>query len=392
MGERTHPDNCLWIFCCCGCLPIIGIIKGTIIVAPIFIISLLGFTGVAIILLPHDIFLTYKAICKTSIIGINLKILCMLLLPIALISWPILVALASTFYGILYGLFGPTIYTFDSDYNLLCGGMGKIFEDTCEFIGEFWDFNYNAYFNYLSEMQTRKVDNPFDINIIQIIIGLILAGYGSVVGTIVSSLLWFIKLFPSIYRLYAFLFEEYCGINGGLEMLMYSILFLIAFSLIPAAGVLAILGYIGYGFYGGIYCAIEGYKHNIGRGIISIWNTIYDIDTLSNSLIFGRECSCFPDCKEKCLKKDKPNPDNKKKKNDNEKNEPSESNKNNSAKENLIVNQNQENQDNSDINEKEKEENTNLNEEEKQENIKINAEENQENTYLKVDENQENIK
>ena len=367
MGERTHPDNCLWIFCCCGCLPIIGIIKGTIIVAPIFIISLLGFTGVAIILLPHDIFLTYKAICKTSIIGINLKILCLLLLPIALISWPILVALASTFYGILYGLFGPTFYTFDSDYNLLYGGMGKIFEDTCKFIGDFWDFNYNTYFNYLS--QTRKVDNPFDINIIQIIIGLILAGYGSVVGTIVSSLLWFIKLFPSIYRLYAFLFERYCDL-GGLEMLMFSILFLIAFFLIPAAGVLALLAYIGYGFYGGINCAIEGYKHNIGRGIISIWNTIYDIDTLSNSLIFERECSCFPNCKEKCLKKDKPKPDNKKKKNDNEKNKPSESNENDSAKENLIVNQNQENKDNSHINEKEKEENTNLKVDENQENIK----------------------
>ncbi len=246
MGDRTHPDNCLWIFCCCGCLPIIGIIKGTIIVAPIFIISLLGFTGVAIILLPHDIFLTYKAICKTSIIGINLKILCLLLLPIALISWPILVALASTFYGILYGLFGPTFYTFDSDYNLLYGGMGKIFEDTCKFIGDFWDFNYNTYFNYLSEMQTRKVDNPFDISIIQIIIGLILAGYGSLVGVIVCSLLWIIKLIPCIYRLYYYLFKIYCEFDR-LEILLYSLLFLFSIALTPAVGVLTILGYIGYG-------------------------------------------------------------------------------------------------------------------------------------------------
>ena len=73
MKERTHPDNGLWILCCCGCLPVLGMIKGIIIVFPIFLISLIGFTGVAIVLLPHDVFLTYKAICKTSIIGINIK-------------------------------------------------------------------------------------------------------------------------------------------------------------------------------------------------------------------------------------------------------------------------------------------------------------------------------
>ena len=52
MGERIQPNNCIWICCCCGCLPVLGIIKGIIIVGPIFIISLFCYTGITIIVLP----------------------------------------------------------------------------------------------------------------------------------------------------------------------------------------------------------------------------------------------------------------------------------------------------------------------------------------------------
>ena len=119
MGERTHPDDILWLACCCGCLPILGIIKGAIIVGPITIISLFGFTGIAIILLPHDVYLTYKALLKTSLIGKNLKMMGMLLLPFALLGWPILIAFSSSIFGILYGLFCPVVRTFDSDYDII---------------------------------------------------------------------------------------------------------------------------------------------------------------------------------------------------------------------------------------------------------------------------------
>ena len=330
MNERTHPNDYIWICCCCGCLPLLGIIKGIIIVVPIFIISLFGFTGAAIILLPHDIFLTYKALCKTSVIGINLKIMAMLLLPIALFSWPIFVAFGGSLFGIIYGLFCPTVRTFDYRYNLIYGGIVDVFEDTLYYIDKFWDFNYESYFNYLSDIETRKVDNPFDISIIQIIIGLILAGHGSVVGVIVCSLLWIIKLIPCIYRLYYYLFKNYCELKG-LDMLLYSLLFLIAIALIPAVGVLTILGYISYGLYGGIFCAIEGYKHNIGRGIISIWIYLRTCDYQTNKWIFNCEYSCIPDCNDNCLKKDNPNEDVTPEKEPNEKD---------SASENLITEEN----------------------------------------------------
>ncbi len=42
-----------------------------------------------------------------------------LLLPIAFVAWPILVAFVGSLFGIFYGLFCPTIRTFDSEYDII---------------------------------------------------------------------------------------------------------------------------------------------------------------------------------------------------------------------------------------------------------------------------------
>ena len=284
MGERTHPDDLLWLACCCGCLPILGIIKGAIIVGPITIISLFGFTGIAIILLPHDVYLTYKALLKTSLIGKNLKMMGMLLLPFALLGWPILIAFASSIFGILYGLFCPVVRTFDSDYDIIFGGFADVFIDTFKFIGEFWDFNYVSVFTYLFEIENKKSDQPFDISISQMIIGLLLASYGSIVGISILTLMWLIKLIPAIYRMYLELFKAFCKLEGY-QMIMLSIFFIIAMALIPFIGLLAILYFISQGLFGGIYCAIEGYKYNISHGLKSIWSTISKVNDQTDRLI-----------------------------------------------------------------------------------------------------------
>ena len=299
MGKRIYKDNLLWIFCCCGGLPLLGIIKGIIIVIPILLISTFGFTWVAIILLPHDIVLTYRALFKTSIIGINLKILGMLILPIALIAWPIFVFFISYIFGFFYGLFCPTIKTFDTKYDLLFGGFVDVFEDVFGYIKKFWKFNYDSFFAHLREIENRKTEEPFDISFIRIIICLIIAIYGSIVGIVVFFLMWVIKLIPAIFRLYKILFEKYGNLEA-LEKLAFLILFIIAIILVPVIGILTIFAYIGYGFFGGINCAIEGYKYNLGRGIISIFNYIHKIDSWTNEIIFHKSFSCFPECEDDC--------------------------------------------------------------------------------------------
>ena len=206
---RTHTDNICWVCCCCGCLPIIGLIKGAILVGPILVTSIISFTGCAIILLPHDIFLSYKALIKTSLIGINLKIMGMLLLPIAIAFWPVLVIFGSILFGFFFGLFFPVLETFDEECNLIYGGFYETFKETFKIVKSFWKYNYHHYFDYLGDIENRDCDDPFEINIIQIIIGIILTGYGITIGIIVFTLMWFIKLFPSIYRMYSLMFRYY---------------------------------------------------------------------------------------------------------------------------------------------------------------------------------------
>ncbi|ORX79173.1 hypothetical protein BCR32DRAFT_328227 [Anaeromyces robustus] len=221
-----------------------------------------------------------------------------LLLPIALIAWPILVAFSSILFGIIYSIFSPIQKTFVDDISLFFGGFVEPFEDLWHYICKFWKFNYHSYFAYLFEIEERRVDEPFDINIIQIIIGLLLACYGSVVGIIIFVPLWLIKFIPLTIRLYYILINLYIKEFSLTEKLLFSIFFLVAMVLIPVIGVSSILFFIGTALFGGIMCAIEGYKYNNIRGLISIWFIIYYIDVSTNYFIYRKDYSCFPDCED----------------------------------------------------------------------------------------------
>ena len=102
-------------------------------------------------------------------------------------------------------------------------------------------------------------------------------------------------------------FAMYCEMECY-KIFMYLIFFIIGLSLVPAGGVLCIFVYIVSGLYGGLLCAIEGYKYNVGRGIVSIWETIYRVDSFSNEVIFCNNSSCFPDCKDTCKTEKKKKP------------------------------------------------------------------------------------
>ena len=74
--------------------------------------SLLHFipiTFIAIILLPHDIVLTYYFVYKTLLIGPNLKLLPILLLPVPLMLWPGLLCVSSFLFGFFYGFGFPIL-------------------------------------------------------------------------------------------------------------------------------------------------------------------------------------------------------------------------------------------------------------------------------------------
>jgi hypothetical protein len=50
---RIKDGNCLWVLCCCGCLPIIGIIKGALVLPFGAVLAVVPCTLAAIVMLPH---------------------------------------------------------------------------------------------------------------------------------------------------------------------------------------------------------------------------------------------------------------------------------------------------------------------------------------------------
>ena len=91
----------------------------------------------------------------------------------------------------------------------------------------------------MKDIENRECDDTFDINFIQIFVGVILTGYGAIIGVIVFTLIWILKLFPSIYKIYYVIFKMYCDLKCY-EIFMYLIFFTIGVCLVPVVRILEI--------------------------------------------------------------------------------------------------------------------------------------------------------
>lgn len=282
---RVQADNWLWVICCCGCLPIIGLVKGLICAGPVALIYMLGCTFTAIIMLPHDIYYTYYTILSTKKIGPNLTILGLLLLPIPLLIWPVLVLLCSTISGFSVGLFSPIADTFNDRYELFCGGITNAFERAFTHVKDFWRFNANSYFSYLAEIRDYKLgigEKPFDISIIQLIVGTIVGTTGSIFDGICFSFIAVIYFIPMLFTGYSKLWKQFCDYISRfkahcLEFVWFCILFpsfILANALMP--GLVAILSCIIIiaGLFMGLSSAVKAYEDGIPAAFEFMWDNV----------------------------------------------------------------------------------------------------------------------
>jgi len=235
-------------------------------------------------MLPHDVFLTYRAVIGTGLIGPNLKVLTMLVLPIALVLWPFIVALVSSIIAIIWPIYIAQLATFDSDENVCFGGC--LFDNNGSFPAlrnavnatrDYWHFNYHSVFDYLLDIRSARSQNPFDIEIFSVIVGTVQAIICSSWLIVVSTILLAIKGVFIIFSAYYYLFRE--AIKSLMEykfgqtiQYIYNFWvsgftgFFFAFALIPVIYVLAFGAFILTSGYFGIDCALMAYKHGFCAG------------------------------------------------------------------------------------------------------------------------------
>lgn len=297
MGERLHPDNWLWVCCCCGCLPIFGFLKGIITFVPSTLIIALSCTIISIVLLPNDIFLTYYCFVRTKKLGPNITIMIMLLLPIPLILWPPSVLILSLIFGVSFGLFNPIVKTFDPYYNLICGGIKETLAESFHFVAEFWCFNTNSYFSYLFELRNYRLidgEKPFDISLLQLIVGIIIGTIGAIVDGVFFTLISAIKLLPIILRVYSHLWKWYfeyvskCG-RSCLDFVWFGLMvpiFILANVLIPQGVLLGLILVSLAGFFMGLSASYIAYESGIPKAFEKMMEYIKEFNKQTNDIIF----------------------------------------------------------------------------------------------------------
>ena len=297
MGERLHPNNWLWVICCCGCLPVLGFLKGILTVVPSTAVQCISCTVISIILLPHDIFITYYSFLSTQKIGPNLKAMAMLLLPIPLILWPPSVCIATFVFGAGYGLFQPIVRTFDDQYEVFCGGIIETLTEGIKYVKEFWRLNSDSYFTYLLDFRNYKLkegEKPFDISLRQLLIGTLIGTSGSIIDGICFTFLAVIYLIPGIFRGYYELWSWYCkcfskGCDSCLEFvwfgLMFPVFILANAVLAPGAALVAVFASLA-GFFVGLSAGYHAYKFGIVQAYYEMFEWVETFNSKTYEAIF----------------------------------------------------------------------------------------------------------
>lgn len=304
MGKRIHANNILWVCCCCGFLPFIGLFKGLIAFIPCTLIHVIPCTLIAIILLPHDIFFTYYSILSSEKIGKNVTALGMILLPIPLLLWPECVSIAYLAYGGGFGLFKPIMATFNEEYELFCGGIFESIYESFKNVKEFWNFNYNSYFSYLQDFRVYKLshgEKPFDISLIELFIGIVIGTSGAIIDGILFTLLTLIKLIPGLLKSYWNLwkwFGDYlkdCR-KSCLGFVWFGLefpIFILANIVLPVGVVLVAAFICLSGFFIGVSGGYVAYDQGIAKAYAKMIEWAREYDEKSNKFIYGEEWSCL---------------------------------------------------------------------------------------------------
>ncbi|AYV76322.1 MAG: putative membrane protein [Terrestrivirus sp.] len=300
----------------CGCfcysiyfvtfLAVFSAIKAAILTVPIFLIGTIGCVGSSIALLPYDFYKAYSIVFLSPRIGINVRIMLFFLLWIPLLLWVPLVFFCSLVASLFGGFFGTFLESYwlsigNSDgCGKSCGNFGKTkgIEYAINAVQDFWNFNYRSYCSFVDEINSPNTTGyVFDINVIQIFIGLLMSTISICLNLPVAILVLLIKYVPAVVRGWYVLWKSFKSTDcfQGICFIPY----VVATFLIPPVLAAAIpIGLIIDACYC-IYPAIVMYKSptfvsGLGNGFKQIFRCMYVLDSWTNSVIFeANDTSCF---------------------------------------------------------------------------------------------------
>ena len=301
--ERPHlRESFLSPWCwplCCGGVPLFGVLKGllcAVLCVPFLTLSCVLMTLAKI---PQNLFYAYKALIFTKKLGPHLKTVIALLLwfPFVLILPAVLIC--SFIFSLGYCLVMGVYMTFMIEKNFWYGGIPEIFTSCFyEYPKSYWTYWGDDYYKMTQEFEDHKLaegEEPFDVPIYWVPIGLFYALVGVLVDMPAAAIIGGIKWLPGTLKLYRMMWSAY--FDAGLcIMTALVVFFIVANVLLPVVTLGAYLIFILVGAFFGLTAVGAAYKRGLKAGFERVVHSIYEMDEVTNKAIFKAD-SCLP-----CLK------------------------------------------------------------------------------------------
>ncbi|KAJ4831106.1 hypothetical protein Tsubulata_027026 [Turnera subulata] len=286
-------------------LLILGLVKAVIIGPIVAGIIVIGDSAVIIGLWIAHFLWTYYCVARTKRIGLVLKILALLLLPVPLLLWPVAGIVGSLLGGIGYGFFAPLLATFEAVgenvkekfYHCFVDGCLSTIRGSCTVVRDFTDFCFHSYFSYMDELREKVPDGekPMDVKLSKLPSCLIVILIAVPVDVLLITA---VSLWKSPYMLFQGwkrLLEDLVGREGPFLETVCVPFAGLAIILWPLAVVGSVIGAIISSFFLGLYSAvIVQQEDSLMMGIAYVIAVVSLFDEHVNDLLYLREGSCLP--------------------------------------------------------------------------------------------------
>lgn len=300
----------LWNFICflpffTGLL-LLGIIKGIFFCPLVCLIVTIGNSAIILGLWPVHSFWTYYSTVRAKLLGPVLKlVLCVCVLPLLLILWPVVGIVGSIISGAAYGFLSPIFATFDAVgegktnklFHCFYDGTRATIERSFDIVRDFLDFCHHSYFSYMDDLRLKQ---PPDVKYYEIrLLYLPAAVISGVLGFIVDfPLISLIALCKSPYMLFKGwhrLFHDLIGREGPfLETICVPFAGLVIL-LWPLAVAGAVLGSMVSSIFLGAYAGVVVYQEeSFWLGLCYIVASLSIYDEYGNDVLDMPEGSIFP--------------------------------------------------------------------------------------------------
>ncbi|KAJ1259077.1 hypothetical protein BS78_10G125700 [Paspalum vaginatum] len=286
-------------------LLLLGSIKAVLVGPIAAAIIFFGNSAVIVGLWPAHFIWTYYCVLKTERIGLVLKILIGILLPLPLILLPVLAIVGSLLGGIGYGVFVPLMATFEAVGEGVTDKLTHCFMDgtvsaiagVCTVVRDVTDSCFHSYFSFMDDLIEKMGDDevPLDIKLSYLPRSMLVALVAVPVDVLMISAVALWKSPCMLLKGWQRLCEDLVGREGPfLETVCvpFAGLAIILWPLAVIGGVTAsFFSSFLFGFHAGLIAYQEA---SFKMGLAYMISAISLFDEYTNDLLYLREGSCLP--------------------------------------------------------------------------------------------------